>query len=40
LEAVKNNGDALKFASERFKNDRNIILEAIKQSPFELPFDF
>jgi len=30
LEAVKNNGDALEYASEELKNDKEILLEASK----------
>jgi hypothetical protein len=30
LEAVKKNGSALYFASERLKDDKDIVLEAVK----------
>ncbi len=32
MEAVKVNGDALEFASEIFKDDRDIVLKAVKKS--------
>ena len=31
LEAVKENGLALKYASESLKNDKEIVLEAVKK---------
>jgi hypothetical protein len=30
LEAVKQDGHALQYASERLKDDRDIVLEAVK----------
>jgi hypothetical protein len=31
LEAVKEYGFALEYASERFRDDKNIVLEAVKE---------
>ncbi len=36
LQAVKQNGSALKFASEELRNDREFILEAVKQNGYAL----
>jgi hypothetical protein len=38
LEAVKNNGSALEFASNGFQNDKEIILEALKKNGAALEF--
>ena len=32
LEAVKQNGDAFRYASEELKRDRGVVLEAVKQN--------
>jgi hypothetical protein len=50
LEAVKEDGYALKYASEKMKNDEDVVLEAMKPSEFDflyycygyqpLPFQF
>ena len=39
LEAVKQNGSALKYASEELKNDKEVVLEAVKQDGFALEYD-
>jgi hypothetical protein len=38
LEAVKQNGYALKYASEELRGDKELVLEAVKNNP--LAFDF
>ena len=38
LEAVKNDGSALKYASENLKEDREIVLEAVKNDGSALEY--
>jgi hypothetical protein len=38
LEAVRNNGDSLEFASDELNNDKNIVLEAVMENGFSLEF--
>jgi hypothetical protein len=38
LEAVKNKGYALKYASERLKDDRDLLLEAVKNNALALKY--
>ena len=38
MEAVKKNGNALRFASGSLKNDQEIVLEAIKKNGLALEF--
>ena len=38
LELVKQDGGNLQFASERLKNDTEVVLEAVRQSPQAIPF--
>ena len=36
LEAVKEDGWLLKFASDKLRNDRDVVLEAVKQDEYTL----
>ena len=38
LEAVKQNGDALQYASEELKNDKEVVLEAVKRNRLALQY--
>ena len=38
MEAVKNKGYALKYASERLKDDRDLLLEAVKNNGVALEY--
>jgi len=38
LEAVKNKGKSLQYASHKLKSDRNIVLEAIKKNGLALKY--
>ena len=38
MEAVKENGFALRFASERLKDDKEIVLEAVKENENSFQF--
>jgi hypothetical protein len=38
LEAVQENGLALEFASERLKDDRDIVLEAVRDNGYAFVF--
>ena len=38
LEAVKNNGGALKFASDTLKADREVVLEAVRSDGYAIQY--
>ena len=38
MEAVKQDGNSLEYASKELKNDKEIILEAIKENKFSIKF--
>jgi hypothetical protein len=38
LEAVRQNGEALQFASDELKNDKEIVLHAVNNSLYSLQF--
>ena len=38
LEAVRNDGNALEYASDTLKADREVVLEAVKQNGYALEY--
>ena len=40
IEAVKKDGNAIKYASKRLKNDREVVLTAIKNTYSFVPIDY
>ena len=38
MEAIKNNGRALKYASDRLKGDRDVVMEGVRQNIHTLYF--